>query len=96
MKPTCKLCETRHWTYEAHGSGSEKVREVGESVLGPIPAEEIPVRAIATVSTYSPPPPPDVAPVTQKTCNACNKPFNNRGKVCNACRQKAYRERSRG
>ncbi len=34
MKPTCKLCETRHWTYEAHGSGSEKVRELGESVLG--------------------------------------------------------------
>ncbi len=33
MKPTCKLCETRHWTYEEHGSGPEKVREVGEGVL---------------------------------------------------------------
>lgn len=36
------------------------------------------------------------AGVTQevlKTCNACNKPLHNRGKVCNACRQAAYRER---
>ena len=30
-----------------------------------------------------------------KTCNACNKPLHNRGKVCNACRQRAYRERSK-
>ncbi len=29
-----------------------------------------------------------------KTCNACNKPFDNRGQVCNGCRQAAYRERS--
>ncbi len=28
-----------------------------------------------------------------KTCNTCNKPFTNRGNVCNACRQAAYRER---
>ena len=28
-----------------------------------------------------------------RVCNACNKPFNNRGSVCNACRQRAYRER---
>lgn len=30
-----------------------------------------------------------------KTCNACNKPFDARGKVCNACRQAAYRERNK-
>ena len=30
---------------------------------------------------------------TEKTCNACNKPLHNRGDVCNACRQRAYRER---
>ena len=28
-----------------------------------------------------------------KTCNACNKPLHNRGNVCNACRQAAYRGR---
>ena len=33
--------------------------------------------------------------VTQeKTCQVCNGLFLVRGKVCNACRQKAYRERS--
>lgn len=33
-------------------------------------------------------------PVTQgKACEVCNKPFMARGKVCNACRQRAYRER---
>ena len=32
--------------------------------------------------------------VTQeKSCEVCNKPFEGRGRVCNACRQKAYRER---
>ena len=33
------------------------------------------------------------APEAAKTCNACNKPHSNRGGVCNACRQAAYRER---
>ncbi len=30
---------------------------------------------------------------SRSPCNACNKPLHNRGKVCNACRQRAYRER---
>lgn len=31
-----------------------------------------------------------------KVCNACGKQFSSRGATCNACRQKAYRGRSRG
>lgn len=34
-----------------------------------------------------------VTQATLKTCNACNEPFANRGKVCNRCRQAAYRRR---
>lgn len=33
-------------------------------------------------------------PVT-KTCNTCGKRVTGRGKVCNACRQRAYRERAK-
>jgi len=45
-----------------------------------------------------------VEPVTQhgvtpmeniKVCNGCGKQFSNRGATCNACRQAAYRERSK-
>ncbi len=32
---------------------------------------------------------------TVKLCNGCGKEFSNRGDICNACRQKAYRERSK-
>lgn len=40
----------------------------------------------------------DGKPVTQpdsvtKTCNTCGKPVTGHGKVCNACRQAAYRSR---
>jgi rRNA maturation endonuclease Nob1 len=28
-----------------------------------------------------------------RVCNGCGKEFSNRGDICNACRQKAYRER---
>ena len=36
---------------------------------------------------------PGVTQTALKTCNACNRPLHNRGNVCNACRQKAYRGR---
>ena len=32
-------------------------------------------------------------PASTKTCNTCNRPFVTRGKVCNRCRQAAYRRR---
>ena len=90
----CKLCGKAHWTYEEHDTGLEEVRKLGADVLGY--EKRIPVFP-------DPNPPESVTTVTKsdeviyvKTCNACNKPFNNRGKVCNACRQRTYRERSRG
>ncbi|KKM95979.1 hypothetical protein LCGC14_1182770 [marine sediment metagenome] len=99
MKPTCKLCETRHWTYEEHvlvgdGSAPAYVKRMVQGVMSKVMPNDD-ARGI---------PHPDVLlgaggrdfamePVTQKTCNACNKPLHNRGKVYNACRQKAYRER---
>ena len=94
MKPTCKLCETRHWTYEAHGSGPEKVRELGESMLGyekriPVFPDPNPPETVTTVGSTS----QSDEMIYVKTCNACNKPFSNRGDVCNACRQRAYRNR---
>jgi hypothetical protein len=30
-----------------------------------------------------------------KVCNACGKKFSSRGATCNACRQRAYRGRSK-
>ena len=36
------------------------------------------------------------APSDAKACNTCNKPFDNRGELCNACRQRAYRGRRGG
>ena len=98
MKPTCKLCETGHWTYEEHGSGPEKVREVGESVLRTGGRESSAVeKGMGTASVAAPLVPKtdtSAAEPSRSPCNACNKPLHNRGKVCNACRQKAYRERS--
>jgi hypothetical protein len=99
--PICKLCRKAHWTYETHDTGEVPayVEEMASGAMGqekrittfpdPNPAESVTVTAESRETVY-------VEPVTQKTCNACNKPLHNRGKVCNACRQRAYRERSRG
>lgn len=38
---------------------------------------------------------PSVTGTQEKTCNSCNKPVTGWGKTCNACRQRAYRERSK-
>ena len=94
--PMCKLCGERHWLDEEHKitGALEETRKLGASVLG----------YEKRIVTFPDPNPPEsvttVAGTTDegiyvKTCNACNKPFNNRGEVCNACRQRAYRERSK-
>lgn len=44
------------------------------------------------VTETSPPVTEEPIPVT-KTCNGCGKPMTGYGKVCNACRQAAYREK---
>ncbi|KKL09072.1 hypothetical protein LCGC14_2569550 [marine sediment metagenome] len=99
MKPTCKLCETRHWTYEEHGPGPEKVRELGESVLRNTvggresSAVEKGMGTASVAVALVPKTDTSAAEPSRSPCNACNKPFNNRGKVCNACRQRAYRGR---
>lgn len=81
---------------------------LGDESLPPMPVETIPVRVRAKVVDHVPTPPPDVPTslqpddvrewkptVTEKPCNTCNKPVTGYGKVCNACRQRAYRGRNR-
>lgn len=97
MKPTCKLCEVRHWTYEEHTitSALGKTQKLGADVLGyekriPVFPDPNPPESVTTVASTR----DEMVYIDMKTCNTCNKPLHNRGKVCNACRQKAYRERS--
>ncbi len=99
--PICKLCKKAHWTYEEHDTGEvpEYVQEMAAGAMGyekrfytfpdPDPPESVTTTTESRETVYA-------EAVTQKTCNACNKPYNNRGGVCNACRQRAYRERSKG
>ena len=82
--PVCKLCQKAHWSYEPHGPTAEAPEYVKEmAAINTAPA-------IKESVTH----PPGGECVT-KVCNACNKPHSNRGGVCNACRQAAYRERKR-
>ena len=94
--PVCKLCQKAHWSYEPHGPTAEVPGYVKD--MARMGHEK-------RIVTFPDPTPPEVVttttggelvyvePVTQKTCNACNKPHSNRGGVCNACRQAAYRRR---
>ena len=102
--PICKLCQSPHWTYEEHKVTETEVpgyvKEMAKGAMGyekriatfPDPN---PPEAITTVASTTRDEMVYAEPVTQKMCNVCNKPLHNRGKVCNACRQRAYRERSR-
>ena len=95
--PICKLCKSPHWTYEEHHTTNSAINPdyIREMAAGAMGLEGV----IAIVS-------PETATtiaenvtrgheVLAKMCNTCNKPLHNRGKVCNACRQRAYRERSK-
>ena len=100
--PVCKVCQKAHWTYDGHFVSEVEVPQyVKDMAKGALGYEK-------TIVVFPDPNPPETVttvtkssevvfaePVTQKTCNACNKPLHNRGQVCNACRQRAYRERSK-
>lgn len=94
--PNCKLCSSRHWPYQDHSvvEVPEYVREMARGVTGGSSAAEVGKAAAPVAVTEVPKTEASaVEPSSVKTCNACNKPLHNRGKVCNACRQKAYRKR---
>lgn len=84
MKPFCIMCKGPHWSRECPRVREAKV--VSRSAKAPPEGDSEGVAGAQETS--------ETATVTQvKACNACNKPFSNRGSVCNACRQKAYRGR---
>ncbi len=65
--------------YEA---GMERLKAISEA-LGP---GSFPEYSVTHPVTHG-------AVTHEKTCEVCNKPFEGRGKACNACRQRAYRGR---
>ena len=101
--PTCKLCQKAHWSYEGHYTGMsainpDYIREMAAGALGRESSASEVGKAAAPVAVARVPKTETSAAEpsrSDKTCNACNKPLHNRGKVCNACRQRAYRERSK-
>lgn len=102
--PSCKLCGKAHWTYEDHytGNSAGRVEEyIQEMVAGALGRGSSAAEERGRGGSVVEPPIPQTAtsavepPRSTKTCNTCNKPLHNRGKVCNACRQRAYRERSK-
>lgn len=101
--PICKVCQKAHWTYDGHFVSDvqvpEYVKEMARGALGrESPASEVDkgdgLGAVAHAASRVTPRAAAAEP-SRSTCNACNKPLHNRGKVCNACRQRAYRERSK-
>ncbi len=90
MIPICKLCESRHWTWDEHAlKGTEELQKVGAAVLRKSPV-------VPTMSPQEPLSPPDVPtyrPVPENC--ACGRKREPRRTVCSACRKKAYRERSK-
>ncbi len=87
--PNCKLCESRHWTYDPHAVGSDKVRELGALVLRKTKPEVI-LGAGGRDFKMSP---PDV-PLNQPL-NGRNKRTRGRPKkwASEAERKRAYRSR---
>ncbi len=89
--PTCKLCESRHWTYDPHGALPEDVRKVGAAVLRNTAVKRtvVPTMSPPVVPTYDC---PYVAPAEESFCK-CGKPRDGRHSSCSACRKRAYRSR---
>ena len=75
----------RHWPHEGHRTESNKrtvrTENGGDGLVSGEALKHSPTDGGST------------PPASTKTCNACNKPFTNRGGVCNRCRQAAYRRR---
>ena len=104
--PMCKLCKSPHWPYEEHKITDTVPGYVKEMVAGVMGGRESSAAEAVSVSpiksalrgddTLETGATSAVEPSgSPKACNACHKPLHSRGKVCNACRQAAYRERSK-
>ncbi len=95
--PTCKLCKSPHWTYEAHKptAALEEVRQVGAGVLG----------YEKRIVTFPDPNPPESVTTTtegplvfvplNQTLNGRNKRTRGRPRkwASEAERKRAYRQR---
>ena len=85
MNPRTELVMNRHRELKAQGlTGLDASRVVLHE------AQEGTLGVTETVTQHGVTPAENV-----KLCNACKQEFSNRGDVCNACRQRAYRERSK-